>query len=487
MEPFERSGGWAAAFQKAGRAAEDVMEPFECSGVWWLAEEPSARVAGVLRFSPEDGLVLSLVGTLGGGGGAVGDKSYGIILGSVYDSRWGQYVTLSDCLQVRFEVTFAGLSAEDYRAERAFFGRHLTRPEDFLFSQCYLSTSGLSGWTAHRTGFGLEYGDAGTTGGWQFRLNYTPPPALKAQIPGGLLSLFFGAGFKSTLREYSFNEKVAISITATEPLEEDDWNGRFVYPLLNFVTLATDVPNALTRWDLASKEAPSALVKVVGQRVFSGAAEDPGVIAPHRMLLPLEGREEKFPALIARWLDVAEEYRDACNIFFGLWYAPGGYIDMRLLNISQALELYQARRAHVGPAAPLAVPSELLTSLPLEAQEGLRLWAEGVTVDTFPSTLRRLAGEHQTTLAPLAPHRLEVLVDEILKFRNYVLHRNAFPAAPGDYSQGLFLTTETLSCLMKSCLLAELGFTAEERSKLFHRNAMYGFLQSQWAGWKGAH
>jgi hypothetical protein len=179
-------------------------------------------------------------------------------------------------------------------------------------------------------------------------------------------------------------------------------------------------------------------------------------------------------------LEVAEKYRDACNIFFGLWYAPGAYTDVRLLGSSQALALYQARREGVEPPGSLGLPSEVLTALPPEAREALRQWAEDVTVDTFRSTLRRLADEHQTTLAPLAPSGLETLVDEITKFRNYVLYRRILPVAPEGYSQGLYLTTETLSCLMKSCLLAELGFTPEERANLFQRNALYGFLQAGW-------
>ena len=35
----------------------------EWAGVWWLPEAPSEKVPGVLRYDPEDGLSLSLIGT----------------------------------------------------------------------------------------------------------------------------------------------------------------------------------------------------------------------------------------------------------------------------------------------------------------------------------------------------------------------------------------------------------------------------------------
>jgi hypothetical protein len=456
------------------------MEPFECSGVWWVADDPSARVAGVLRFAHEDGLVLNLLGTLGGGGGPVGAKTYAVILGSAYDSPFGQPVTLTGCRQTRYTIGSSGLSTEAYRAERAFFGGHLTTPEDFRFSNCNLGISGLSEWAAHRTGFRLEYGEPGDKGAWMFRLSYTPPPVLTAEIPGGTLELYINADSSQTLREQSFKEEVRFSITAAEPLTDGDWNGRYVYPLLNFLTLATDVPNALTGWELGDLKRPFKFVRAVGQRVFKGAANERGV-TPHRMLFPLEGLEERFPALVARWLAVAETYRDACNIFFGLWYAPGAYLDMRLLGITQSLELYQARRLSRPPHPPPSPPPSILAALPPAAQEELSRWVAGLTVDTFRETLEQLAGEHQAILSLLSPRGIGKLVDQLMAFRNHALYRTPFPAPLEAYSHGLFLATETLSYLMKACFLVELGFSQDERLSFFQRNAMYGFVRDEWA------
>src|SRR5262245_6860828 len=159
------------------------MEPFECSGVWWTPDAPSSRIAGILRFSHEDGLVLSLLGTLGGVGRVVGEKGYPIILGSAYDSPLGESVTLRECQQSGYTMRSSGFNNESYRVHLGFFGAHLVSPEDFRFSDCDLGISGLSAWAAHLTGFHFEHDNLDKTEPWTFRLTYTPPPDLRAEIP----------------------------------------------------------------------------------------------------------------------------------------------------------------------------------------------------------------------------------------------------------------------------------------------------------------
>jgi hypothetical protein len=445
------------------------MEPFEYSGLWWVPDNPAERVAGVLNFSPKDGLVLNLLGALGERRGGVGTKSYDIILGLVYDARLGQSVTLKGCRHVRYTETLSGLSAEGYRANRAFFGRHLKDPEDYFFCQCDLETSGLSAWAAHLTG--LEYGGESAA---DVRLRYTLPEPLAAEIPGGAIRLILGATVTGTPRERCIKEKVRLNIAVTEPIAEQEWINRFVFPLLNFVTLATDVPNALIGWEFTGSEGPYSWVKVVPNRVYTEAVKDEAV-PPNRTLIPLE--RETFPPMIVPWLEVHEKHRDSCNVFFSLRYAPGRYNDLRFLGISQALVLYQAKRQGVGLPGSLEPPSDLLSLLPPKAQEEFRRWAKTVVVDNFRSTLTHLAYEHQRTLLPLAHNNLEKFVDDIMRFRDYVLYR--ISPRPEPYSIGLYLAAERLSCLMKSCFLAELGFTPEERAARFQQTDTYLFLLDQ--------
>jgi hypothetical protein len=458
------------------------MGPFECSGIWWVPDKPSDRVAGTLRFSHEEGLVLDLLGALGDTGGFAGfggSKAYPIVLGTAYDCPHGQSVTLTGCRQVRITAGAAGYTTEAYYVERGFFGHHLTSPNDFLFSNCYLATNGLSAWAAHLSGFHFEHGGGGDNGGWSFRITYTPPPILKADIPGGYLELYINAGAHQTLREQSINEKVRFNISTKESISEGTWNDRYVYPLQNFLTLATDTPNALTEWMLNSQRIPFKGVNVVDRRIFRGTAKEVSITA--RQLIPLKGYEERFAALLARWLMISEVHRDACNIYFALCYDPGAYVDVRLLSITQSLQVYQAKRLNRAPLAPVSPPLSILATLPSDVQGELRRWTDGLAVDTFRETLEQLVREHQAILSVLSPSGIGALVDQLMMFRNHVLYRTPVPETFDAYSQGLYLVTETLSCLMKVSFLAELGFSVDERLTLFQRNAMFSFIRDEWA------
>ncbi|MEU7646896.1 hypothetical protein [Streptomyces huasconensis] len=45
-----------------GQDPLNLDAPSEWAGLWWLPEAPEYQVPGVLRYEPEGGLVLSLIG-----------------------------------------------------------------------------------------------------------------------------------------------------------------------------------------------------------------------------------------------------------------------------------------------------------------------------------------------------------------------------------------------------------------------------------------
>ena len=42
------------------------MEPFTCHGHWWLPSDPNRKVAGILTYSPIEGISLDLKGAFSG-------------------------------------------------------------------------------------------------------------------------------------------------------------------------------------------------------------------------------------------------------------------------------------------------------------------------------------------------------------------------------------------------------------------------------------
>ncbi len=455
------------------------MEAFECSGVWWPAEAPANRLPGTLHFSREKGLVLSLLGNFSEASWPLGEQTYRVVLGVAYDSPFDQQVTLKDCRLSGSTVGIPGFSRETYHVERAFFGAHLEEEEDFLFPECTIELGGLESWASHRTGFQFNRGPSREDG---ISLTYKHPPSLAAAVPEGTVALSWGARFKSTLRRWNFQEDVSFRVVASAPLSEGEWNQRYVYPLENFLTFATNAPNALRKVQFhrvlegANPKEASLPIVLVASRVHEGPNEEE--FSPHKMLFTLEDVGDRFAPFVRKWLEIHRHFQATCNVFFSIQYAPQTYLDTTLLAVMQSLELYQARRNGAGARlGKPSLPADVLANLPEACRSPIQEWLEGLVVDTFRGTLSQLFDEHRAVLGPLAPRGEEGLTGEVLAIRNQVLRKNLDPSQLGNYNLRLFWVTQTLTILMKACFLKELGFTEEERTRLFDRNQMYGFIR----------
>lgn len=71
-----------------------MNEKFEYQGYWWLPSADEEKVPGILKFDPEDGASLDLLGSLKGLKGVIDPLEPEIILGLSAD---GKLITLQDC------------------------------------------------------------------------------------------------------------------------------------------------------------------------------------------------------------------------------------------------------------------------------------------------------------------------------------------------------------------------------------------------------
>ena len=102
-----------------------MMTPFEAAGFWHLPSSPLHKVAGILRYSAEDGLRLSLTGTFGEGMSSERKvHNYPVIHGIVNDSPCGRAFTLVGCFRSMLSVRMPGFATEEIRANQAYGGEH---------------------------------------------------------------------------------------------------------------------------------------------------------------------------------------------------------------------------------------------------------------------------------------------------------------------------------------------------------------------------
>jgi hypothetical protein len=426
------------------------MQSFNCNGIWWLPANPSKRVAGSLRFSADKGVDLSLAGAFGDYPTTLESREIDVILGLIWDCSLGKVVTLKGCLLKSSHFGSHTIAREDYSAELLFIGLHLEKEDDFLFSKISVQFSGLPSWANTLTGLSHTLVRSDKTRRRELEILWQAPEPLGGRIPGGDLTLDVGAMMSADRRQQSIKEEVTFAISCDQLASYRDLNARFVYPLENFLTLATDTPNALVEFNV-TRHGSHDVVQVLGQRTFNDdeAATD---LVPYSMLFSLDDVQEQAVGLISKWIEISHRLENVCNLYFGVQYKPESFLDTRFMLVCQSLELYQRKRQPVGMNH--RGPSDLV----------------------FNEELARLLEEHRVAVGPLFGSEMRRAISELTEHRNYVIYRDSMVGLESDYGPKLFWLTQKLMFLMKACLLTELGIPSERQLKFFQNNQMYAHL-----------
>jgi hypothetical protein len=425
------------------------MQSFDCNGIWWLPQSPSKRVAGTLRFSAEKGVDLSLSGAFADQPTTLQDREIPIVLGQIWDCSLGEVVTLKRCRLKASHFGSRTIAREEYFADLLFIGMQAEREEDFFFSKMSIQLSGLPSWAHTLSGLGYRQVPGGEEGRGRFEVFWQPPKPVTGRIPGGHLTLGVGAKISTDRCQHSIKEEVAFAVSCEQPASHRDLNAKFVYPLQNFMTFATDCPNALVEFKVTRPHSQDD-VQVLGARVFPDEATTD--LTPFSMLFSLGDVQDQAVDLISKWIEISRRLNDVCNLYFGVLYKPESFLDTRFMLVCQSLEVYQRKREPGGGESHRSRDS------------------------FFAEELARLLEEHRATVGPLFGNEMGQGISELTKYRDYVLFRDSKVGSDSDYGPKMFWLTQKLMFLMKACLLTELDISGERQLKFFQNNQRYAHL-----------
>ena len=455
------------------------MKAFDCTGVWWLPAGEKDRLVGTLYVSDTGQLNLKVVGTLSAAGLSA-TNNIPVILGAVTDCPLGTKISLTRLFRRSHTSGSSGVEREGYYAHLAYFGDHLDDESDFRFQSVRLKLSGLAEWSHHLSGF-ADQSVWGGVGENVPLLHYVMPTSPRADVPSGQILLGFGMSSSSGLGERVFREEVSLSLSLNAAATLYEINDRYVYPLQNFLTLASDSAQEVTSLSVGRGVLawPSG-IHVIGERIQPNVnPEDTKPVHYIHMLFTLQDLGERFPVVMGRWLEMADKYSAAFAIYFGIQYAPLAYLDFTFLGVVQSIALYfmrrqdgQAMRAEEGCRlkAVLAKLSEAET-------DWLLKHLGDSPFPPFEDILGVLLQEHGAELDPLISGRRQEFINEVLTMLRYAIHRESTAIAAAKVGSELYSLTETLRFVMKACLLREMGFTDQERVALFGRNRIYDYLR----------
>jgi hypothetical protein len=425
-----------------------MMEDLQFSGWWWLPDNEDKKVPGVMTFTKEEGIRLSLIGSFKDLPQLGSVEEHALILRIAGE---GKVVTLFDCMESTTRFTSRGFLTQEFWARLGCTGAHFSTTEQARFHKASLEYTHLPDWVG-ASGFHPEYD---TEGGilTKYGLTYTFPDEVKAAIANGEVCITYA--FRSggdQLREVSLSQSTSIRVDLGEDLTFDEWVINFVLPFRNLLTLATTRPNAITRISVYSEHKTVSTPKgdrevpidLFYQQVWHEKLQAKRLF-PHDMLLTLHDVAEDFGEIVRRWLRVAKELDSVCNLLFSVRYRPG-FSENRFLNTVQAVEPYH--RTKTG-----------------SRRRSLR------------SCIRYLLAATQEVVSPLITDENSFL-RKVVATRNYYTHHDPRLRKKAATGSELYWLTQTLTFMVEACLLDELGLAAERRRELFQRNQRYVYAVS---------
>jgi ApeA N-terminal domain 1 len=187
-------------FHRGGSALKDG---FEYQGLWWLPGADDDKVPGILKFDPDAGATLSLLGSLKSLAGVIDPLEPEIILGISSD---GRRITLRDCGKTSGNLAIGrGFSTSMFSVNTIFVGEHFDRVEDVGFERLVVEYLHLDAW-AHETGFKVSFNKEVEEPKRRWtEVSHEIPEPFTTSIGGEYeVTLSFGSDFEASRRPFTW-------------------------------------------------------------------------------------------------------------------------------------------------------------------------------------------------------------------------------------------------------------------------------------------
>ena len=466
------------------------MENIEYSGYWWLPSDPDKKIAGTLTFTNDEGIKLQLM-----------DSFLQLIVGSFTRELVSTTGELKSTPDVPIILGFADrniitlcdstiFSSELYYSKFALIGRYFTKPDELLFNQARVEYSYLSDWAdlpRIREETKLPYQDKEE----ELRFIYTRPETIEGTTKDGKFSLDYSYSNKHFVN-IDFKQFVSFIIQPNEELSFKDFHSKFIHPLNNFITFATDRTNCITELKLYSRhghllhrvnsrdildEIP---IEAIYQTIYPERKKTDKLLIKPKMLFSLSDIKIKsdFSSILEKWFDSWEKLDSIFNLFFSIRYKPDMYLENKFINLVQAAESYHRRRINrqILPDDEYKKRRKAVLDSLDSLSDEYKQWAkEKLQLKNDPGLKQRLID--LTELIPEVTNQLindkESFYAKITATRNDFVHDNKTKNKKSAKLEELPDLIELLSFILQACFLMELGFNSEECYQLLNRNLRY--------------
>ncbi|OGO37096.1 MAG: hypothetical protein A2W35_07115 [Chloroflexi bacterium RBG_16_57_11] len=445
-----------------------MLDTFEISGHWWLPELPEKKYCGRLSFSQVEGGNLDLLGLPGGFENINDPQNPEIILGL---STKGKPVTLYRCHLRHFNISIPGMQTSTYLIRFIFIGVHFNSDDDITFKGLSVNYTDLDEWVGI-SGFRVD------NNAKDLNITYSYPDPITANINDNLqLGItYVRAGPWSALmtKEVTISQRTIIELkTYTNELNFFTFL-EYLHHLSRLLILAVCrlvYPVQLLGKTIKNRQPMDHEVDFYPPvEIYYQLIENPDKQKPllsNDMLFTFGDIQPRFQDFVQRWYSKAERLKTVHDLYFGSLYSQRLFINHRFLNIIQGLETYyriQVNNRVLAKEEHKERVKEILDVVP----EKYKNWVEGLLTPANQPSLKMmlwaLITKYDQIITPLIGDG-EKFISTIVATRNHLTHHSENQKAITDGTD-LYNATRSLTILLESALLEELGFTIDEITQM---------------------
>ncbi|MFI5072656.1 MAG: hypothetical protein ACHP8A_17385 [Terriglobales bacterium] len=457
------------------------MKPFESTGSWFVPPDHDKIVPGTLRFSPEDGLSLTLLGAFQESWGMQAIQ-YPVINGIITDSPYGKRVSLFDCFATKLRFGTPGIALETIRANHAFVGSSLIEAKEIEFDEAAVYFDDLAFWL-NVSGLSTDMAANEVIARWH---QHDP---LESTVPGAEISTtsFFNHSSSGAPPSITMEEVPGLLIHLDTPLTHEKLHEEYVGALIRLMTFIADRPAEFNRYMLFSgnDEEPhrTRLDRIYAPMGYQNS-EERQTKSDARIIFTIRDIPGGFPVLIPAWFDFVKKHPDFCSMFFSYAYVDTGYVESRFLFRMLAAQLL-AREEY--PDDPILTGfeefhKELIGPPDKSMRKLISLVLPSFSQLALPAMLSKLLDERWGVLEQIVSTEKLHFIESLFSTFDHVLNRGK-PGSSAILGTNLYWLTERLTAVIKLCVLKSLGLTDEAIRKISATNPRLSHLKQSKQPW----
>lgn len=454
-----------------------MIEEFEYKGIWWLPDKPKEQISGTLRFTPNEGAILDLIGSFKGITVLNKMLEPEIILGISSD---GKNITLHECFETNCHLSSPGLLTSSFYVNTAFVGAHFQKPEDIKFKSLSVHYLYLDEWV-NVSGFDIHLFDEK-----EVVIRYKLPEPIQAAIDDYKILLVFsftGPTLSIVQKEASIKQETYIKV---EPSGEKSFGEylNIMDHIQNFLSLGITEPvyplvvKGITEVnkEMINDKAYNPPVKIY---YLSDIPKAPKTLWPFDMLFTFKDISDRFEVFLRNWFEKADLLEPVYNLHFGTLYNPRMYLEQRFLSLIQAIESFH-QRIHGGEYLSVKeyepVYDALVRAIPDwvkdDFRESLKNKLKYGNEFSLRKRLKEIFDKYHEILNGFIENK-NAFIEKVVDTRNYQTHHDEDLKERAASGSDLYHLTQKQKLLLEICLLTELGFSSTEIKGLFSRNKRY--------------